>query len=191
MDSAPSTYRTDARLRAMLDETGEWVVNDASGLIMGNVLASLREALRAATAFSATGEIVQAVSRLPPNCIIVFGRQVDRMQVSVAAAPIERLPGPGNLRRTSDTDARVLTARVAVTVADPDFSRDLVSRLRREGYLVVEPEIAELKITHGRGLEGVRLYVGNRRGRSAFLHDPVSAYQVIAAARRILPPLIW
>ena len=113
------------------------------------------------------------------------------VSVSVAAAPIERLPGPGNLGRTSDTEGRVLTARVAVTVADPDFSQDLVSRLRREGYLVVEPEIAELNITHGRGLEGVRLYVGNRRGRAAFLHDPISVYQVIAAARRILPPLIW
>ena len=85
-----------------------------------------------------------------------------------------------------------MPARVAVNIADPDLTRDLVSKLRREGYLVVEPELADLKVKQRLGLGGVQLDVVNQLGgrrRWAFLPHPVSVYQFIATVRRLLPPL--
>jgi hypothetical protein len=79
-----------------------------------------------------------------------------------------------------------MPARVAVIIADPVLSRDIVSNLRWQGYLVVEPEIAHLTITQGRGY--VRVDIGG--GPSMLLPDPVSVFQVIAAARRFIPPLV-
>jgi hypothetical protein len=93
MEHAPSTYRTDAQLLAMLDEVGDWAVNDADGLIIGSVLPSLREALKAAMAYSEKGETVRAISRLPPDGIIVFAGQMDRLLAFIVATPIDGLQG--------------------------------------------------------------------------------------------------
>jgi hypothetical protein len=93
MDSAPSTCRTDAQLQPMMDETGDWVVNDAGGLIIGHVLASLRDALNAAAAYLAKGETVRAISRLPPDGVIVFNGQMERLLAFIAATPIAGHPG--------------------------------------------------------------------------------------------------
>jgi hypothetical protein len=86
-----------------------------------------------------------------------------------------------------------VSARVALNVADPDLSRELVSRLRSEGYLVVEPEVADLKVTQRHGMRGgVQLDVVNHfggRGRWAFVPHPVPAHQFMATVKRLLPPL--
>jgi hypothetical protein len=81
-----------------------------------------------------------------------------------------------------------VVARVAVNITDPDLSRDLVSKLRSEGYLVVEPEVADLNVKQRQGVEGVHLdavsHFGGRR-----LPQPVSVYQFIATMKRLLPAL--
>ena len=89
MEGAPSTYRTDAQLRAMMDMTGDWVVNNACGLIMSNIVPSLRDALKIASSYSG----VQAIPRLPPEGVIIFGGQMERMTVFLAATPIKGLSG--------------------------------------------------------------------------------------------------
>jgi len=37
MDRQASTYRTDEQLLAVLDDTADWVVNDAQGIIIGSI----------------------------------------------------------------------------------------------------------------------------------------------------------
>jgi hypothetical protein len=91
-------------------------------------------------------------------------------------------------RKTSEGD---VSARVTLNIADPELSRELVSRLRSEGYLVVEPEVADLKVTQRQGRAGLQLDVVNHfggRGRWAFLPHPVPAHQFMATVRRLLPP---
>ena len=88
MDKPLSTHRTDEQLLETMDETGDWVVNNGSGLIQGGVAATLRQAIAAATDQIADGEDVPAVSRLPPDGIIVFRDQLDRLISAMAERPI-------------------------------------------------------------------------------------------------------
>jgi hypothetical protein len=78
------TYRTDEQLEALLGETGDWVVNASDGLIMGSAVASLSEALRTAAMYSAEGQVVRAVRRLPPDGIIVLAGQMERLSKVIA-----------------------------------------------------------------------------------------------------------
>ena len=73
------TYRTDEQLEALLDETGDWVVNASDGLIMGSAVASLHEGLRTAAMYSAEGQVVRSVRRLPPDGIVVPAGQMERL----------------------------------------------------------------------------------------------------------------
>jgi len=73
------TYRTDEQLEALLDEPGDWIVNASDGLVMGSAVASLGEALRTAAMYSAEGQVVRAVRRLPPDGIIVPAEQMERL----------------------------------------------------------------------------------------------------------------
>jgi hypothetical protein len=83
MDRQPSTYRTDEQLDFLLDQTGDWVVNDADGFVVWP-LGSLREAIATAQERMNAGELVRAVSRLSPDRIIVFGDQIERLAILVA-----------------------------------------------------------------------------------------------------------
>ena len=78
MDHPPSTYRTDEQLEFLLDQTGDWVVNDADGFVVWP-LGSLRDAIATAQERMNGGEIVRAVSRLSPDRIIVVGAQLERL----------------------------------------------------------------------------------------------------------------
>jgi hypothetical protein len=108
-----------------------------------------------------------------------------------------RLREPGTTFRIATRPGRKawegdVSARVALDIADPDLSRQLVSRLRSEGYFVVEPEVADLKVTQRRRRAGLQLDVVNHfggQGRWAFLPLPVPVHQFIATVRRLLPPL--
>jgi hypothetical protein len=79
------TYRTDEQLEALLDETGNWIVNASDGLIMGSAVTSLHEGLRTAATYSAEGQVVRAVRRLSPDGIIVLAGQVERLGKVIAS----------------------------------------------------------------------------------------------------------
>jgi hypothetical protein len=83
MDRQPSTYRTDEQLEFLLDQTGDWVVNDADGFVVWP-LGSLREAIATARERMNAGELVRAVSRLSPDRIIVFSAQIERLATLLA-----------------------------------------------------------------------------------------------------------
>ena len=72
----------------MLDERGNWVVNNGSGLLQGAVVATLKHAIATAAEHVADGEDVPAVSRLPPDGIIVFRDQMDRLIAAMAERPM-------------------------------------------------------------------------------------------------------
>jgi hypothetical protein len=78
MAKVPSAFRTDEQLETLLDHIGDWVVNDDDGFIMWP-LDSLRAAVRLAQERVDAGEPVRAVSRLPPERIIVSSDQIDRI----------------------------------------------------------------------------------------------------------------
>jgi hypothetical protein len=78
MDHPPCTYRTDEQLEFLLDQTGDWVVNDADGFVVWPP-ASLRGAIATAQERMKAGELVRAVSRLSPDRIIVFHDQIERL----------------------------------------------------------------------------------------------------------------
>ena len=101
MDRHPSTYRSDEQLYAMLDEMGDWIVNDTSGLILWR-LASLRGAIRKAEEQTAAGGSVRAASRLSPSAIIVFADQIDRI---VSLIDDRREAQTSGLRMTGDQTA--------------------------------------------------------------------------------------
>ena len=81
--------------------------------------------------------------------------------------------------------------RISVSLADSDLTRDLVSHLRCEGYLVVEPEISDLRIYDGPDAVWVRVDFRSRQiaarslDLSAFINAPVTASQVLALVRRL------
>lgn len=78
------TYRTDEQLEALLDATGDWIVNASDGLVMGSAVTSLSEALRTAATYLAEGQVVRAVRRLPPDGIIVPADQMERLSKVIA-----------------------------------------------------------------------------------------------------------
>jgi hypothetical protein len=78
MDNLPASYRSDAQLLAMLDETADWFASDASGLTLWR-LTSLRDALEKAKANMAAGQVVREMGRLPPKGVIVFASQLGRI----------------------------------------------------------------------------------------------------------------
>ena len=78
MHEMPSTFRTDEHLEFLLDHIGDWVVTDDDGFVVWP-LDSLRDALRLAQERVDAGEPVRAVSRLPPERIIVSSDQIDRI----------------------------------------------------------------------------------------------------------------
>ena len=84
MDISRSTHRSDEQLEAILDDTGDWVVNDVGGLIKDCVVGSLREALDQSKNHPAAGEALRAVSQLPRGGIIVFGAQIERLAILIA-----------------------------------------------------------------------------------------------------------
>ena len=84
MDVPQQTYRTDEQLEALLDGTGNWIVNASDGLIMGSAVTSLSEALRTAAMYSAEGQVVRSVRRLPPDGIVVPAGQMERLSKVIA-----------------------------------------------------------------------------------------------------------
>jgi len=78
MHGMPCTFRTDEQLEFLLDHAGDWVVTDDDGFVVWP-LDNLRDALRLAEERVDGGEPVRAVSRLPPERIIVSSDQIDRI----------------------------------------------------------------------------------------------------------------
>jgi hypothetical protein len=83
--------------------------------------------------------------------------------------------------------------RISVDLDDDDFVSALVATLREEGHLVVEPEIAELRISRRRPPpEGIRIEYASRPvgrcpiGVTALLRPPVTVRRLTSAVRRLI-----
>jgi len=81
---------------------------------------------------------------------------------------------------------------ISVTADDADFMRAFVLLLRNEGYLVVEPEIADIAVTDVRG--GIRINGGTRHGAyrnrtSIFLPGRPNTRVTLANVLRAAPPV--
>jgi hypothetical protein len=82
--------------------------------------------------------------------------------------------------------------RVSVELEDSDFVNVAVAVLRQEGRLVVEPEIADVKITERRPPPGIRMdWVPRAPGDGHFavsvlLPAPVTVRRLASALRRLV-----
>jgi hypothetical protein len=81
--------------------------------------------------------------------------------------------------------------RIAVMLDDPDFMNVLAAVLRQQGHLVVEPEIAEVKIRSRRSPDGIRIEYAERVCEKpdiiALLPAPVTVRQLASAIHRLTP----
>jgi hypothetical protein len=82
MDNVRSNWLTDEQLEAILNETGNWVVNGQSGQAFC-VAASLRMAIGMAETYAASDAVVAAICQLPSDNIIVFAEQIERLRKSI------------------------------------------------------------------------------------------------------------
>jgi hypothetical protein len=74
-----SNCRSDEQLEAILFETGQWVVNGQQGQVLC-FAASLGRAIDRAAEFAISGAVVVAIRRIPPDDIIVFPGQIERLR---------------------------------------------------------------------------------------------------------------
>jgi hypothetical protein len=82
--------------------------------------------------------------------------------------------------------------RIAVMLDDcDDFVNVLVAVLRQDGHLVVEPEIAEMRISTRGSLKGIRIEYAEPVCRKpqiiALLPAPVTVRQLTSAVHRLAP----
>jgi hypothetical protein len=77
MANLQSSWRTNDQLLAILDDTGNWVVNGQGGQILG-VGASLRRAMDRVEAFAMSGAVVVALRRHTSD-IVVFPSQIQEL----------------------------------------------------------------------------------------------------------------
>jgi len=88
-----STYRSDEKLDAILEETGEWAVHVRGGGILC-FASSLRDALDKSAANASSGTTVEVLTRNPSEDIVVHSAQMVRMQ-SIVSLKLSR-PCSGN-----------------------------------------------------------------------------------------------
>jgi hypothetical protein len=87
MGRKPSRCKTDEQLTAILRDSGHWAVNGQGGRVLC-FAPSLIVAIDRAAAFTASGDVVTQLARLPFDNIIVPPDQLSRLRK--AAAGIER-----------------------------------------------------------------------------------------------------
>jgi len=89
VDNLGINRRTDDQLEVIFCETGNWAVHGQQEVILC-IAASLRRALDGAADCSASGAVVESLSHLPSDDIIVLPDQIDRLRKIIAvreAAP--------------------------------------------------------------------------------------------------------
>jgi hypothetical protein len=74
----PTSFRSDARLIAIIDETAAWDICDESGMVLYTT-ASLRAAVIEATAYQATVREEITICRRPDDDIVLFREQIHRL----------------------------------------------------------------------------------------------------------------
>ena len=77
-----SSFRTDQQLIAILDETSDWTISTAGGDVL-SVAASLRHAIQKIGNSQRAYVGMASVARSPLGDIIVFTRQVDRLETII------------------------------------------------------------------------------------------------------------
>ena len=126
-----SSYRTDEKLDAILEETAEWAIHVRRGRILC-FASSLRDALDKSAAHAGSGITVEVLTRRPSDDIVVHAAQITRMQRHIVgleiAAKHERLrsrkaPRPQlptlRLRRTEVSADQITVVPAPGLVAPP------------------------------------------------------------------------